>query len=125
MATGDIVRELLRSVLRAAGLGTAVSAGRSLLSAAPLGPNCREPYVQGITATSAVIVWMSREPSTGVVKYGKAPGRQCRRTVRAGHLPHCPRGRGHQLFLRRGRQQRWRGQGGTVFDRFDSIYRAE
>src|SRR5215213_3428682 len=64
MANGDFVRERLRSVLRA---------GRSLLNAAP-GPSRREPYVQGITATSAVICWVGEEPAAGVVRYGKTPG---------------------------------------------------
>jgi 3',5'-cyclic AMP phosphodiesterase CpdA len=73
MAHNDFVRQRLRSVLRAAGLGTAVSATRSLLSATATGPACREPYVQGVTATSAVVAWMSKEPGAGVVKYGKAP----------------------------------------------------
>ena len=73
MAYNDFVRQRLRSVLRAAGLGTAVSATRSLLSATATEPTCREPYVQGVTATSAVVTWMSKEPGAGVVKYGKAP----------------------------------------------------
>ena len=73
MAYNDFVRQRLRSVLRAAGLGTAVSATRSLLSATATEPTCREPYVQGVTATSAVVAWMSKEPGVGVVKYGKAP----------------------------------------------------
>ena len=73
MAQNDFVRQRLRSVLRAAGLGTAISATRSLLSATATEPTCREPYVQGVTATSAVIAWMSKEYGAGVVKYGKAP----------------------------------------------------
>ena len=73
MAYNDFVRQRLRSVLRAAGLGTAISATRSLLSATATEPTCREPYVQGVTATSAVIAWMSKEYGAGVVKYGKAP----------------------------------------------------
>ena len=73
MAHNDFVRQRLRSVLRAAGLGTAISAIRSLLSATATEPTCREPYVQGVTATSAVVAWMSKEPGAGVVKYGKAP----------------------------------------------------
>ena len=73
MAYNDFVRQRLRSVLRAAGLGTAISATRSLLSATATEPTCREPYVQGVTATSAVIAWVSKEPGAGVVKYGKAP----------------------------------------------------
>jgi acid phosphatase type 7 len=72
MAYNDFVLDRLRSVLRVAGLGTAISATRSLLSAAP-GPTCREPYVQDVTATSAVIAWVSEEAGAGVVKYGKTP----------------------------------------------------
>ncbi|MDQ3863557.1 MAG: fibronectin type III domain-containing protein, partial [Actinomycetota bacterium] len=50
-----------------------MSAWRSLLRAAAPGPACREPYVQGVTATSAVIAWVGEEPGAGVVKYGKTP----------------------------------------------------
>jgi acid phosphatase type 7 len=65
MANGDFVRERLRSVLRA---------GCSLLNAAAPGPSRREPYVQGVTATSAVICWVGEESTAGVVRYGKTPG---------------------------------------------------
>jgi 3',5'-cyclic AMP phosphodiesterase CpdA len=65
MANGDFVRERLRSVLRS---------GRPLLNALAPGPSRREPYVQGVTATSAVICWAGEEPAAGVVRYGKAPG---------------------------------------------------
>jgi hypothetical protein len=72
MAYSDFVRERLRSVLRAAGLGTAASAVRSLLNGLVASKrSSRGPYVQGVTATSAVIAWMSKEPGAGVVKYGK------------------------------------------------------
>ena len=75
MAYDDFVRERLRSALRAAGLGPAVSAGRSLLDSVMASKRSpRGPYVQGVTATSAVIAWMSAEPGAGVVKYGTAPG---------------------------------------------------
>jgi hypothetical protein len=75
MAYSDFVRERLRSVLRAAGLGTAASAVRSLLNGLVASKrSSRGPYVQGVTATSVVIAWMSKEPGAGVVKYGeKAP----------------------------------------------------
>jgi predicted phosphodiesterase len=73
MTYDDSVRERLRSVLRAAGLGTVVSAGRSLLDGLVASKrSARGPYVQGVTATSAVISWMSTGPGAGVVKYGKA-----------------------------------------------------
>jgi 3',5'-cyclic AMP phosphodiesterase CpdA len=32
----------------------------------------RDPYVQGVTATSATICWVSKAPGVGVVRYGKA-----------------------------------------------------
>ncbi len=35
-------------------------------------PPPREPYVQGITASSAVICWVSGRPDEGLVAYGKA-----------------------------------------------------
>ena len=67
--------ERLRSVHRTAGLGTVVSAARSLLNSVVASKRSpRGPYVQCVTATSAVIAWMSKEPGVGVVKYGKAPG---------------------------------------------------
>ncbi len=34
-------------------------------------PPPREPYVQGVTASSAVICWVSEGPKAGVVEYGK------------------------------------------------------
>jgi 3',5'-cyclic AMP phosphodiesterase CpdA len=58
-------------VLRAAGPGTAVSAVRSLLNGARL--STRGPYVQGVTATSAIICWVSKAPGAGAVRYGKVP----------------------------------------------------
>jgi 3',5'-cyclic AMP phosphodiesterase CpdA len=74
MAYNDFVSELLRAVLRAAGLGTAASAVRSLLNGVVASKrSSRGPYVQGVTATSAVIAWMSKEPGAGMLKYGKAP----------------------------------------------------
>jgi acid phosphatase type 7 len=33
----------------------------------------REPYMQGVTANSAVICWVSAGPDAGVVEYGKTP----------------------------------------------------
>src|SRR5919107_4731004 len=33
----------------------------------------REPYMQGVTASSAVICWVSGHPGSGVVEYGKTP----------------------------------------------------
>jgi 3',5'-cyclic AMP phosphodiesterase CpdA len=72
MAYNNFVREWSRSVLRVIGLGTAVSAARSLLNVVVASKwSSRGPYVQGVTPTSAVIAWMSKEIGAGVVKYGK------------------------------------------------------
>jgi len=74
MDLGDSTDSRLRSVLRAAGLGTAVSAARSLLEGALASrPSPRGPYVQGVTATSAIICWVSKAPGPGAVRYGKVP----------------------------------------------------
>ena len=61
-------------MLRAMGLGKALSAARCLLNSAVASKwSPRGPYVQGVTPTSAVIAWMSGETGAGVVKYGKTP----------------------------------------------------
>jgi acid phosphatase type 7 len=46
---------------------------RSLLGGATGLEQPREPYVQGVTAYSAVICWVSEHPGSGVVEYGKTP----------------------------------------------------
>jgi acid phosphatase type 7 len=46
---------------------------RSLLGGATGLEQPREPYVQGVTAYSAVICWVSQHPGSGVVAYGKTP----------------------------------------------------
>ena len=47
-------------------------ASRSLLGGVgEAQPPPREPYVQGITASSAVICWVNERPDAGVVEYGK------------------------------------------------------
>jgi acid phosphatase type 7 len=46
---------------------------RSLLGGATGLEQPREPYVQGVTAYSAVICWVSQHPGSGVVEYGKTP----------------------------------------------------
>ena len=74
MDTGDSVENRLRSVLRASGLGTAETAVRFLLNGALASRRSpRGPYVQGVTATSAIICWVSKAPGAGVVRYGKVP----------------------------------------------------
>jgi len=47
-------------------------ATRSLLGGTR-SPAPREPYVQGVTASSAVICWVSESPDAGVVEYGETP----------------------------------------------------
>jgi predicted phosphodiesterase len=66
----------LRLALRIAGLGveSVLDAARSLLSGvgkAQLPP--RNPYVQNVSTTSAVIAWASDEPNAGFVEYGETP----------------------------------------------------
>src|SRR5215212_200152 len=39
----------------------------------------REPYMQGVTANSAVICWVSAGPDAGVVEYGKTPNWDARK----------------------------------------------
>jgi acid phosphatase type 7 len=80
MAT-SVLRIRLKSAIRVAGLGAemALSSVRSRLNAARNGePPPRDPYVQNVSASSAVIAWTSEEPDVGLVEYGKTPwlGRQ-------------------------------------------------
>jgi hypothetical protein len=49
----------------------ALRAVRTLLGGATGLEQPREPYVQGVTASSAVICWVSEHPGSGVVEYGK------------------------------------------------------
>jgi predicted phosphodiesterase len=49
----------------------ALRTARSLLGGATGLEQPREPYVQGVTASSAVICWVSKHPGSGVVEYGK------------------------------------------------------
>jgi hypothetical protein len=46
---------------------------RSLFGGATGLEQPREPYVQGVTAYSAAICWVSQHPGSGVVEYGKTP----------------------------------------------------
>jgi acid phosphatase type 7 len=53
-------------------LAQVLRASRSLLGGADKAqPLPREPYVQGITTSSAFICWVNERPDTGVVEYGK------------------------------------------------------
>src|SRR5919112_2535751 len=77
----SVLRSRLKSAIRVAGLGAemALSSVRSRLNAARNGePPPRDPYVQNVSASSAVIAWTSEEPDVGLVGYGKTPwlGRQ-------------------------------------------------
>jgi acid phosphatase type 7 len=65
MISSYIERGRFAQVLRAAGtfLG-----GDGEANTSP-----REPYMQGVTAYSAVICWVSAGPDAGVVEYGKTP----------------------------------------------------
>jgi acid phosphatase type 7 len=54
-------------------IALALRTARSLLGGATGLEQPREPYVQGVTASSAVICWVSQHPGSGVVEYGKTP----------------------------------------------------
>ncbi len=60
----------------------ALRAARSCLgSTAETGPlPPREPYVQGVTASSAAICWVGKGPDAGVVEYGRTPDLGCKET---------------------------------------------
>jgi hypothetical protein len=67
----------------------ALRTSRSLLGGATGLEQPREPYVQGVTASSAVICWVSEHPGSGVVEYGKSPELGCKETdprVRRRHV---------------------------------------
>jgi acid phosphatase type 7 len=67
----------------------ALRTARSLLGGATGLEQPREPYVQGVTASSAVICWVSQHPGSGVVEYGKTPERGRKETdprVRRRHV---------------------------------------
>jgi hypothetical protein len=74
MASGDSIRDRLRSVLRTPWPGKAVSVVHSLLDGVGASRRSpRGPYLQGITVTSAVIACVSEGPGAGEVEYGKTP----------------------------------------------------
>jgi predicted phosphodiesterase len=67
----------------------ALRTARSLLGGAKGLEQPRGPYVQGVTASSAVICWVSQHPGSGVVEYGKTPELGCKETdprVRRRHV---------------------------------------
>jgi acid phosphatase type 7 len=51
----------------------ALRAARSLLGGATGLEHPREPYVQGVTSSSAVICWVSEHRGSGMVEFGKTP----------------------------------------------------
>ena len=71
------MRDRLRSALRVAELGVeaALATARSKLINARREPRTppRNPYVQNVSASSAVIAWVSEEPGVGIVEYGDPP----------------------------------------------------
>jgi acid phosphatase type 7 len=70
-------------------IALALRTARSLLGGATGLEQPREPYVQGVTASSAVICWVSQHPGSGVVEYGKTPELGCKETdprVRRRHV---------------------------------------
>src|ERR687885_193629 len=65
MTSGHSKRGRFAQVLRAARTLLCGVDGRQ--------PPPREPYVQGITASSAVICWVSERPDEGLVEYRNPP----------------------------------------------------
>jgi 3',5'-cyclic AMP phosphodiesterase CpdA len=73
MDPGNTGEDQTGSETRASGLETARASVRSLLEGAFASRRSpRDPYVQGVTATSATICWVSKASGVGVVRYGKA-----------------------------------------------------
>jgi len=76
MASGAFGHRL-RSAFRVAelGVGAALASARSRLVnvRGEVQPPPREPYVQSVSASSAVIAWVSEEPGVGLVEYGETP----------------------------------------------------
>jgi acid phosphatase type 7 len=65
--------EMISSFFERGPFALALRTARSLLGGATGLEQPREPYVQGVTASSAVICWVSEHPGSGVVEYGKTP----------------------------------------------------
>ena len=67
----------LKSTLRVARLGveTVAAGGRSRLAnlKGKTRPSPRDPYVQNVSSSSAVIAWVSEKPGAGLVEYGETP----------------------------------------------------
>ncbi len=75
--TSGVLRNRLRSAFRVAelGVGAALASIRSRLVniRGEVQPPPRQPYVQNVSASSAVIAWVSEEPDSGLVEYGETP----------------------------------------------------
>ena len=75
--TSGVLRNRLRSAFRVAelGVGAALASARSRLVhiRGEVQPPPRQPYVQNVSASSAVIAWVSEEPDAGLVEYGETP----------------------------------------------------
>ena len=74
--TSGVLRNRLRSALRIVelGVGVTLASARSWLVNVRREPQPppRDPYVQSISASSAVIAWVSEEPDVGLVEYGES-----------------------------------------------------
>ena len=83
---------MISSYVERGPLTRALRVARSLLGGATGLEQAREPYVQGVTAHSVVICWVSEGPGSGVVEYGRTP--------ELGHKEAGPRvGRRHAVAL--------------------------
>src|SRR5215208_7769457 len=75
--TSGVLRNRLRSAFRVAelGVGAALASARSRLVniRGEVQPPPRQPYVQNVSVSSAVIAWVSEEPDAGLVEYGETP----------------------------------------------------
>jgi acid phosphatase type 7 len=75
--TSGVLRNRLRSAFRVAelGVGAALASARSRLVniRGEVQPPPRQPYVQNVSASSAVIAWVSEEPDSGLLEYGETP----------------------------------------------------
>src|SRR5919107_1519720 len=65
--------DMISSFFERGRFALALRAARSLFGSATGLGQPREPYVQGVTSSSAVICWVSEHPGSGVVEYGKTP----------------------------------------------------
>src|SRR5829696_3573008 len=72
-ATPGSIGEMISNLFERVRFALALRTARSLLGGAPGLEKAREPYVQGVTASSAVLCWVSGHPGSGVAEYGKTP----------------------------------------------------